>query len=77
MKSQRQRASLFLLELVIDLFLFVLCAAICVGLFLHARSISMESNRLTAAVYIAQSAAENLRNGNRPASEQDGYEIVT
>lgn len=36
MKESGSRFSLFLMELVIDLFLFVLCAAVCVGLLLHA-----------------------------------------
>lgn len=61
MSGNTRRSDLFLLELVIDLFLFVLCAAVCVTLLIHARSMSRESAELTQAVYLAQSAAEKWR----------------
>ena len=32
-----KRTNLFLIELVFNLFIFALCAAVCVGLLLHAR----------------------------------------
>lgn len=73
MKESGSRFSLFLMELVIDLFLFVLCAAVCVGLLLHARSMSLESTRLTQAVYLAQSAAEALRAGEDLPEAPEGY----
>ena len=73
MKESGSRFSLFLMELIIDLFLFVLCAAVCVGLLLHARSMSLESTRLTQAVYLAQSAAEALRNGGGLPEAPEGY----
>ena len=73
MKESGSRFSLFLMELVIDLFLFVLCAAVCVGLLLHARSMSLESTRLTQAVYLAQSTAEALRAGSALPEAPEGY----
>lgn len=73
MKESGSRFSLFLMELIIDLFLFVLCAAVCVGLLLHARSMSLESTRLTQAVYLAQSAAEALRAGSALPEAPEGY----
>lgn len=73
MKESGSRFSLFLMELVIDLFLFVLCAAVCVGLLLHARSMSLESTRLTQAVYLAQSTAEALRAGDALPESPEGY----
>lgn len=73
MKESGSRFSLFLMELVIDLFLFVLCAAVCVGLLLHARSMSLESTRLTQAVYLAQSTAEALRAGDALPEAPEGY----
>ena len=57
------KSRLLLLELVADLFIFALCAALCVALLVQARSMSDESTRLTQAVYIAQDAAERLRAG--------------
>ena len=41
-----RRTHLFLTELVLDLFLFAVCAAVCAGLLLHARGMSRESRRL-------------------------------
>lgn len=73
MKETGSHFSLFLMELVIDLFLFVLCAAVCVGLLLRARGMSLESTRLTQAVYLAQSAAEALRAGESLSEAPEGY----
>lgn len=73
MKESGSRFSLFLMELIIDLFLFVLCAAVCVGLLLHARSMSLESTRLTQAVYLVQSTAEALRAGSPLPEAPEGY----
>ena len=64
------KSRLLLLELVADLFIFVLCAAVCVALLVQARSMSDESTKLTQAVYIAQDAAERLRAGE---TTYDGY----
>ena len=64
------KSRLLLLELVADLFIFVLCAAVCVALLVRARSMSDESTKLTQAVYIAQDAAERLRAGE---ATYDGY----
>ena len=64
------KSRLLLLELVADLFIFVLCASVCVALLVQARSMSDESTKLTQAVYIAQDAAERLRAGE---TTYDGY----
>lgn len=64
------RSRLLLLELVADLFIFALCAAVCVALLFQARSMSAESTKLAQAVYIAQDAAERLRAGE---TTYDGY----
>lgn len=56
-----RRTHLFLTELVLDLFLFAVCAAVCAGLLLRARGMSRESRRLTEAVYAAQTIAEQWR----------------
>ena len=57
MKNPVRRENLYLLELVCCLFIFAVSAGVCVGLLLHARSLSRESTQLTDAVYAAQSAA--------------------
>lgn len=56
-----KRANLFLLELVLALLLFAVCATVCVGLVLYAKGLSRESRMLTEAVAIAQDAAERYR----------------
>lgn len=61
MNQGGRRSNLFTLELVLNLFLFALCAAVCVALLIHARSMSRQSQELTQAVYLAQSAAEQWR----------------
>lgn len=73
-----KRSNLFLLELIFSLFSFTLCAAVCVGLLLHARAMSQESTRLTQAVYLAQSTAEALRAGQEDACPQPpaGYTLT-
>ena len=70
-----KRTNLFLIELVFNLFIFALCAAVCVGLLLHARRLSQESERLSQAVTLAQSAAESLRTGGTLPEVPEGYEI--
>ena len=57
------KSRLLLLELVADLFIFALCAAVCAALLVQAKSMSAESTRLAQAVYIAQDAAERVRAG--------------
>ena len=71
MSCGSKKANLFLIELVCNL---LICAAVCVGLLVHARRISRESTRLTQAVYLAQSIAEEWKaTGKEPArrSEDD------
>ena len=73
------KSRLLLLELVADLFIFALCAAVCVALLVQAKSMSRESARLTQAVYIAQDAAERLRAGEEIYSgyTADGTPVTT
>lgn len=71
-----KRANLFLIELLFNLFIFALCAAVCVGLLVHARHMSLKSTRLTQAVYLAQSTAEAMRLGQNGPEAPQGYEIA-
>lgn len=52
------RTSLLLLELTAAVVLFVLCAAVCIGISLRAEGISHESAELTQAVVMATEYAE-------------------
>lgn len=75
-----KKANLFLIELVCNLLIFALCAAVCVGLLVHARRLSRESTQLTQAVYLAQSIAEEWKaTGEEPArrsKDESGLSIV-
>lgn len=68
-----RRSNLFLLELVLCLTIFVLCAAVCTALLVRARGLSRESEQLTQGVYLAQSAAEALRSGAPLPQAPQGY----
>jgi hypothetical protein len=68
-KNAVNRSSLFLTELIIDLFIFTVCTAVCAGLFIKAYSMSRQSTELTQEVYIAQSAAERFRQGEDISSQ--------
>lgn len=74
--NDRSRARLLLVELILDLVIFALCAAVCVALLVRARSMSRESAELTQAVYLAQTAAETWRShGDGADRTVDGYQV--
>ena len=73
MKDAQHRSSLFLVELIISLTLFAICAAVCAALLVHARGMSRESTQLTEAVYMAQSIAETWRSA--PAGSDVGVSV--
>ena len=72
-----KRSSFFLIELISMVLVFSLCAAICVILLGHAWSISRKSERLTQAVYLAESAAARIQAGlPDPVPAEDGYAVL-
>lgn len=75
MKTERHL--LLLLEIVLDLVIFAVCAVVCVSLLARAYAMSEDSAVLTNAVHLAQSAAETWRAGGTPAQQADGYTIET
>lgn len=70
------RHSLFLLELVLDLLIFSVCAAVCAGLLVYARMLSRDSATLADAVFYAQTAAETWRAGGEPEAGENGFTIA-
>lgn len=78
MKNPVKNSTLFLTELILDLFIFVLCAAACTGLLIKAHSMSRESRLLTQAVYCAQSIAEEWKatGSAAPQSDLDGQGLT-
>ncbi len=71
-----KRSSLFMIELLAMVLVFAICATVCLSIIGKSRDISHESQRLTQAVYLAETVAANLQNGT-PLSqkEKDGYTI--
>ncbi|MPM00134.1 hypothetical protein SDC9_46357 [bioreactor metagenome] len=73
MKNPVNRPTLFLTELILDLFIFAVCTVVCASLLVKATGMSRESAELTRAVYLAQSAAEAFQAEEPlPVGEQDG-----
>ena len=56
-KSDTSRTTLFFMELVVVIFFFAVCSAICVGVFGNAHQIAKESDQLSKAVLETRSAA--------------------
>lgn len=73
MKTERHL--LLLVEMILNLLIFAVCAVVCVGLLLRAHQISRDSAVLTHAVYLAQSAAERFRAGEEPVQQEEGYTV--
>lgn len=57
----KSRTSLVLMELIITVFFFSICSAVCVQLFVNSHSISNRANELNKAVSKAGSFAEVMR----------------
>lgn len=58
MKENRQSGSLMLIELLLAIMFFAVCAAICLQIFVTARNAGERSSQLNNAVIQAQNAAE-------------------
>ena len=59
----RSKTSLFLMEMLVAVLIFALCAALCIQVFARAEEISLETARQEDALLLAQNAAELLRSG--------------
>ncbi|HWQ50760.1 MAG TPA: hypothetical protein VN369_03055 [Terriglobales bacterium] len=72
--SQNRRGALLLMELALSIFIFSVCAGICLRVFAYARSIAQDSRALSGAVLAATTAAERYRaaGGGKPVSVRYG-----
>ena len=61
-----RRSSLFLMELILAIFFFILASAICVRFFVKAHTLEQESMDLNHAVTAAASVAEIVRSQDEP-----------
>lgn len=60
-KRNYAKSELFLMEFIVVILFFSLCAAICISAFVKANTISEDSKSLNHAVILAQSAAEKIK----------------
>ena len=61
-----RRSSLFLMELILAIFFFILASAVCVRFFVKAHTLEQESMDLNHAVTAASSVAEIVRSQDEP-----------
>lgn len=72
-KHKRSGSSLFLMEMIISIFIFIICGAICIKLFVNAHMINENTKALNHAVVQTESAAELYRNYNGDFEEVKNY----
>ena len=63
----KSKASLFLMEQLVMILVFALAAALCLGIFVRADSVSEDIRRRDAAVVLARNGAELLKATGDPA----------
>ena len=63
MNKQSSRSSLFLIELVLSIFFFIIAAAICLQLFVKTYFLSRETIEINQAVLWSQNLAETFLGG--------------
>jgi type II secretory pathway pseudopilin PulG len=61
MRAPRSRSALFLMELVLAIGLLAVTAAVCIELFARAHRLSRQSEALSRALIVADSAAEGYK----------------
>lgn len=61
MRKTKSKSSLFLMELIIAILIFSVCAAVCMQVFAAAKRASNQSSELSHAVMCAQSAVETYK----------------
>ena len=70
-QRNQSKSQLFMMEFLVVLLLFAVCAAICISAFVRADHISRDSVQLNRALTLAQSVAEEIKatgmvNGEEP-----------
>jgi hypothetical protein len=70
-----RRSAVFLLEMVLSVLIFAVCAVICISLLVHSHRMANSSGFLNEAVFIAQSSAARFQAGEPVAPEQDGFSV--
>lgn len=63
-QQQSKKSSLFLMELIIVLFFFALCSAVCVNIFAKAKIINEQSYELNKSIIASENAAQCFKAAN-------------
>ena len=72
--NERTRAAHFLLELMIAIALFAVCAAVCIWLFFEAFTTANDARDLNYALIAAKNAAETCKAYGRPEEQVIYYD---
>lgn len=72
-KNYASRSSLFLIELIISIFFFIIAAAICMQLFIKSHSISQDTVAINHAIVLTQNLSEIFINENGDFSKVKNY----
>lgn len=72
MKSH-SKSGLLLLELLLTILIFSVCAGVCILVFAQSASLAAESRDLNNSVILAQNAAENLKGGTWALSDSTTF----
>ena len=68
------KSSLFLMELMIALLIFAVCACVCAAIVAKAGSDIVESRDMSNALIMAQNRAELIKSGNDPAGKTEYFD---
>lgn len=68
-KQHTSKSTLFLMELIIVIFFFSICSAICVNIFGSAQQMSRDSHNLSNAIMVARSAASCYKSAEGDVSK--------
>lgn len=71
-KRNYSKSELFLMEFIVVILFFSLCAAICISAFVKANNISEDSKKMNHAVILAQSIAEKIKATGNTGEEYSG-----
>ncbi len=78
MKQQHAKSSIFLMEIILDIFLFAIVLTVCLQLFLKSDSLSKKSGQLEHAVLCCSSIAETFQSSSDgKAALLDAYPDAT
>ena len=76
-RSEPSKSGLFLLEMLLAVFLFILSAAVCLWLFAAADRLDRRAEERDQALFLVQSVAEQLRGGEEALRQSQPQAVWT